>query len=126
MTNSQLLIKKQLEQLFKQGKHIGVLINTENLIRKPLVQRGLNESEILNDLRYLKEKGFIRPYNKNLDDVEEITLTAQGQDWLENKAEPVRIESVKLRYNPWTIVIIGTIIATIVAGLVLYYFFGIK
>lgn len=122
MENTQKLFKQQIKKLFKEGKHIGVLINTESAIRKPLLEQGLSASEILNDLRYLVEKEYFKPYDKNPDNTEQITLTAKGQDWLEGKAEPIKLEKVKWYYNPWLVIILGTIFAM----LILYYIFGIK
>jgi len=122
MKDSKKLFKQRIKQLLQEGKHIGVSVNTDPQIRKPLVESGLTESEILNDLRYFIEKGYLKPYSKNSDKIEDITLTAKGQDWLEEKIEHVKLEKVKWYYTPWLVLIFGTIIAF----LILYCIFGIK
>lgn len=126
MSDSRELFKQRIKQLFKEGKYIGVLINTELSIKLPLLKSNLTPSEILNDLRYFLEKGYFRPYDRNSDNIEQITLTAKGQDWLDDKVESIKIERIKLRYNPWIVTIVGAIVATIIAGLILYHFFKIK
>lgn len=80
-------IKKHLRQLLiKESRDVGVLINTESMLYKPLVAKGLELDDVVYIIRELfsEEVGYLKHSSNSSDS---LSLTVKGKNWIMGKEE---------------------------------------
>lgn len=86
---------------------IGQLIDTEKHISKPLLERGLSNTEIANGIRKLKEDKYLDYYPEGKNTHMGFMLSAKGYEWAEDINEKDNQENLNnnsyRKYNFFTI-----------------------
>lgn len=81
------VIKKHLRHLLiKESKNVGVLIETDSMLYKPLVAKGLEFDDVVYTIRELfsDEVGYLK---KSSHDHGSLSLTVKGKNWVMEKVE---------------------------------------
>jgi len=86
------VIRKHLRHLLiKESRDVGVLIDTESMLYKPLVAKGLEFEDVVYIIRELfsDEVGYLKHSPNSFDS---LSLTVKGKDWIMGKIEEKEIK----------------------------------